>query len=388
MKKFITIALAVAVLFSFAACQPNNSYDVVQAVELGYTAVGKTVYLEGEEFDPSGYTFVLVNNVGQTSTIDASSLTFSALPEPADNDGTVTVSYMGTLTAAIPVTVEAIASLDVVIPESATAYAKIGGGSGSAEEPYTGEITVTAYNNDETLSRELDASEYTATYDSTTASGEATVTVTYGTVSDETATIAVIEDTIVDFSVAPSQEYYYINGSKALATNFDLTAIWASGEDTDASYSEFGFEDLAYDSTAVSSNSSTFAVEDVGKTWTLPLYLRSDESKTHNAELFVSNTYASVTSVSPDSLTVTPGSTITSSQLTVIASTQLAEGATASAADVWFSVDSGATWVQSYMVSHYPASESLTLTVGVSMNGQTRVTAGDTVAVTISNGNV
>ena len=101
MKKFITIALAVAVLFSFAACQPNGSYDIVNEAKLGYTATGKTVYLEGEAFDPEGYSFVLVNNVGGTTPVDAADLTFSEISA----DGKVTVTYLGSETIKLTLTV-------------------------------------------------------------------------------------------------------------------------------------------------------------------------------------------------------------------------------------------------------------------------------------------
>ena len=240
MNKLITKALAESVLFSFAACQPNGSYDIVNEAKLGYTATGKTVYLEGEAFNPEGYSFVLVNNVGGTTPVDAADLAFSEI-----SGEKVTVTYLGSLSLELSVEVEPVDHITAEIPAGTQAYAKIAGGAGSATEKYTGEITVTAYNADETLSRVLAADEFTATYDSQNAADEAEVTVTMTEGSKtpaEAPVIKVVEDTVTKIElIAPDNVWLK---TVAAATDFSVTETYASGkvkEDVEVNTTNFTY---------------------------------------------------------------------------------------------------------------------------------------------------
>ena len=367
MKKFITIALAVAVLFSFAACQPNGSYDVVQSAELGYTAVGKTVYLEGEAFDPEGYSFVLVNNVGGTTPVDAANLSFSKIENKEGKD-VVTVSYLGSMSLTLPVTVEPIDSITAEIPAGIQAYAKIAGGAGSATEKYTGEITVTAYNADETLSRVLAADEFTATYDSQNAADEAEVTVTMTEGSKtpaEAPVIKVVEDTMVDFTIETAKEWYYVGDAKTLSTNFNAKAVWASGEEATGTLA-FGTDLLSDEVTG------NFAKEDLGS-WSIDVYLAADESIHHKASLTVSDKYGATldTAKLKDGTTVAKGGTITNDMFDVTGTlTSASEASPVSTAYIQISGDGGTTWGTSYYVSRFAETEPQ-VNIRVVYNGAT-----------------
>ena len=361
MKKFITIALAVAVLFSFAACQPNGSYDVVQSAELGYTAVGKTVYLEGEAFDPEGYSFVLVNNVGGTTPVDTADLAFSEIAGEK-----VTVTYLGSLSLELSVEVESVDHITAEIPAGTQAYAKIAGGAGSATEKYTGEITVTAYNADETLSRVLAADEFTATYDSQNAADEAEVTVTANSKTPaEAPVIKVVEDTMVDFTIETDKECFYVGVAKTLITNFNEKAVWASGEEATGTLT-FGTDLLSDEVTG------NFAKEDHGS-WSIYVYLAADESIHHKASLTVSDKYGATldTAKLKDGTTVAKGGTITNDMFDVTGTlTSASEASPVSTAYIQISGDGGTTWGTSYYVSRFAETEPQ-VSIRVVYNGAT-----------------
>ena len=82
MKKFITIALAVAVLFSFAACQ--QAYKVPTGLSVSTTRTG---YLVGEQIDLSTVTGTLEYSDGSTRTISGAEL---SAPQGLDVDSTTT----------------------------------------------------------------------------------------------------------------------------------------------------------------------------------------------------------------------------------------------------------------------------------------------------------
>ena len=91
MKKFITIALAVAVLFSFAACQPT-SYDG-QVVRLGAT-INEGAYLVGETVTVDDFTFVGYTNIGAEVSVSSSDVTItSGEHKVVADDNTVAFSY-------------------------------------------------------------------------------------------------------------------------------------------------------------------------------------------------------------------------------------------------------------------------------------------------------
>ena len=177
MKKFITIALAVAVLFSFAACQAE--YKQVTGITVSYN--GGDV-LKGQTLDQSQFT---------------GTVTYLSAPDAAYNGGYVivkstvdtTMTYEDGANLVVPAsaatspdaqvvitgaTVYAYTPTKVVIDVTDAATAEVAASKAGASVPTDG-VTVTAiYNNGKEM--ELDASYVTATVDAS-AAGEKTVTV-------------------------------------------------------------------------------------------------------------------------------------------------------------------------------------------------------------------
>ena len=79
MKKFITIALAVAVLFSFAACQPT--YKHVIAVT---ATTDKTEYLVGDEIDLSSIAVTVKYSDGSSEDLTGNDVTVAVTTSGAD----------------------------------------------------------------------------------------------------------------------------------------------------------------------------------------------------------------------------------------------------------------------------------------------------------------
>ena len=90
MKKFITIALAIAVLFSFAACQ-QVTYDG-QVVKMVVSS-NESTHLIGETITVDDFTFVGYTNIGAEIAIPASDVTM----DEADADGEYVVKDINLL---------------------------------------------------------------------------------------------------------------------------------------------------------------------------------------------------------------------------------------------------------------------------------------------------
>ena len=359
MKKFITIALAVAVLFSFAACQPNGSYDVVQSAELGYTAVGKTVYLEGEAFDPEGYSFVLVNNVGGTTPVDAADLTFSEISA----DGNVTVTYLGseTIKLTLTVTVDDIESITVEIPEGAEAYQ-----SAQTGADYSGEITVTGYNADKTLSRVLGSNEYTAKYNATNL-GKTTLTVKTTKIMDSSSQplapatapeITVVEDAVERIELVPAKDYYYIGDPYArLSDLFTVTATYASGK-----------EDKNYTDVVSAANAFTGTFDTTAKTF--EVRVKDHESVFDTETITPSDYYVDSTitvELANKEYKAIKGQTIPNSAIKVM-------GKLKSAGDEGTAIQLDSSQYElskEAFVSNYETKDNVSVTVTVKWNGKT-----------------
>ena len=393
-KTILTIMVAAMMLVAFTACeqQPINWPQEFKTIAVAST--GDSTYLQGDDFDFRGIKVVAVYKDGTSEDIDNSVITVTNGDNLA-TDQEVNLSYLGSSVVVKPVVV-AIDSIEATTTETSV-YAKIGGATGSATEKFTGNLTVTAYSADKTISRVLGSDEYTATYDSTAAGDDKAITITAYTKSPATApTVDVILDTVVNFNIEHAKDYYYVGESKAITTNFEFTPVWASGAETNSSYSGLtigsdpaGDTDLLYDDTNASGN---FVASDLLKTWSATVYLASNESVSKSASLTVSNTYKSIESavVTTQPTTSLAGQSITASMFTVMATTN-APNATSTAVtsvnDIRLNTATeGATGEghSSLAVSHLDDAETMNVYVGVAMNGQTVVWSNTPVSVTIN----
>ena len=367
MKKCILIgALAALMLFAFTACeQPSINYPTeykgIAVVETGEPST----YLAGEDFDFRGIQVIAYFLDGTSENISNTAVTVTDGDSLADN-AVVKLSYLGQTTTITPV-VEKIASIEATTTDT-TAYAKIAGANGSATENFKGNLTVTAYNADKSLSRVLENAEYTATYDSTAAGTDKTITVTMGEMTPETQpTIDVVLDTVSDYELVNAKERYFIGDAKALATNFTLNLSWASGEKTeDATIADY----LIYDETNVTSNSGNFVNADRSG-WSVTTYLKANESVSKVARVTVSDSVDSVTASLKENTKVERGGAINGSLFNVavkMKSNPSAETGTTVTSGIKVSTD-GSTWVDSIPVSHLEENPNITVYVGVEMNG-------------------
>ncbi len=114
MKKFITIALAVAVLFSFAACQ--QAYKVPTGFSVSAT---KTSYIVGDALDLSTVTGTVEYSDGSTKTVAGGELA-TTTTTISSGETSVTFTY-GDFSAKLPIKVYSVSDIDtltVTLPET------------------------------------------------------------------------------------------------------------------------------------------------------------------------------------------------------------------------------------------------------------------------------
>ena len=129
MKKFITIALAIAVLFSFAACQ-QATYD--GKVETMSAKINEGVYLVGETLTADNFTFTGYTNIGAEVEIPASDVTMTSNDDTIVTDGKTvvvadnSVSFTYKKNAAAQATAsfggEAVTAIEVTAMSAQTVY--------------------------------------------------------------------------------------------------------------------------------------------------------------------------------------------------------------------------------------------------------------------------
>ena len=185
MKKFITIALAIAVLFSFAACQ-QVTYDG-QVVKMD-ASINDGTYLVGETITAADFTFVGYTNIGAEITIPASDVTM----DDADADGEYVVNA-----ANLPsFTYNKSNNVSAIAPFTGEAVTKIKVESTSLTSTYTlpAEQIANALNYEEITSSYADATvTFTAEYDG----GSKQLTMTQ---DEYAAFIRANDDVVVDTS--------------------------------------------------------------------------------------------------------------------------------------------------------------------------------------------
>ncbi len=372
-KTILTIMVAAMMLVAFTACEQQPINWPEEFTGIAVVETGDSAYLDGEDFDFRGIKVVAVFKDGTTEDLDNSVVSVSngtALSSTSPEE--VTLTYLGEIAKITPV-VEPIASIEATTTET-KAYAVIKGVAGTTTDPFKGDITVTAYNADKTLSRELKSSEYSATYDaSETGVGvDKPITVTFATSMhpEEAPVIEVVKDSVVDFSVVAKDQHFYVNGTSALASNFDVYKIWASAN---------GVADTEAWSGVLASPSATglqWDTEDVPATlpsttgsWSITLCLGTDESVTHSATLTLENQYKAVSTAEQTTKPATLlGGNITPSLFTVTATTLTSDtAATVPSDNVYVSTD-GTNWVKSIYVSRYSDAKSVGVYIGVCMN--------------------
>ena len=229
MKKFLIALLSLAVLFSFAACDNNQTTSGEGAIAT-ITARQNEVYVEGEIADPADFTFTgyTVNNT--PVSIDSADVTFvnpSALA--AGNGNNYSVIYNGVVfNNAIAVTAEDVTGISVNTDDSKAVYYAVldsstyaGTGIPTARTVDKTGIVVTAkYNDGEKV---VDNSVVSFT-NSTWTKGKQTVTVTFAT---QTASyeINVLENTVESVSLEKTADYTVYKTSTVSDTTGDAFKI-------------------------------------------------------------------------------------------------------------------------------------------------------------------
>ena len=225
MKKFITIALAVAVLFSFAACQNGpTTYTLTGVAELKEGVY----YLTGEELKADDFVFTAYTYDGRSVDFPASDISSIS----ANAAGEVTASGNG-ISFAGKITTYAVDSITV---DGSNAVKKVY--YTTSNENYkgvdlTGVVITAKFTVDGTEhTKVVDSSEAEGTISEwTTADPEAEVTVTYAT-KPSTYTVELRENLIdkVGLKVKDSVENIYV-GATVDASTFDMVATMLNGEE-------------------------------------------------------------------------------------------------------------------------------------------------------------
>ncbi len=227
MKKFITIALAVAVLFSFAACQ--NQAPVTGLVSR-IVATQTETYVVGEKATPSGFSYVGYTTLGTEVSISASEITFTGNTVIDGTTDSINYLYQGQ-PGSIDVEAEyvtGIVSVDVSgLPTlyETPKYEDLDGNatviSGRIEREIDPELitAVVTYGNagEQKTVTLTDATLSNASEFDFSAAGEATLTVSFasGDVAPITKTVdvTVAENLITGVTLAQTEDYelYYGN---------------------------------------------------------------------------------------------------------------------------------------------------------------------------------
>ena len=371
MKKYFIGVLAALMLFAFTACEPQGIEYPTESSGFGVRTVGDTTYLEGEDFDFRGLEVVQIYKDGSTKPVAAEDLTVSN-GENLSSSSKVTINYLGKeVISELEPVVKGINAITVDASTATTQYvSETGSASDSSSFDKTGLVVTGQYKEGETvvLSRVLDADEYTVTFDSqaTSAGTEQTATVTFDTDKTATFELTTAEDEVVDYELVKTKEHYYIGDSKALATNFTLKLTWASGNETTGTIAD----DLVYDDTNVTSNSSQFVAADLTG-WSVTTYLKDNEEISKVASITVSDSIASVEAELKDGIQVEKGGAISGSMFDVtvkMKSNPDAEKGTTVTSGIKISTDQ-TKWVDSISVSHITDAKNITVYVGVEMNG-------------------
>ena len=226
MKKFITIALAVAVLFSFAACQNGpTTYTLTGVAELKEGVY----YLTGEELKADDFVFTAYTYDGRSVDFPASDISSISL----EDDGETVTAFGNGVSFAGKITTYAVGSITV---DGSNAVKKVY--YTTSKDDYkvvdlTGVVITAKFTVDGTEhTKVVDSSEAEGTIsDWTTADPEAEVSVTYAT-KPGTYTVELRENLIdkVELKVKDSVENIYV-GATVDASTFDMVATMLNGEE-------------------------------------------------------------------------------------------------------------------------------------------------------------
>ena len=364
MRKSILIGvLAALMLFAFTACEPQVIEYPTEAASFGVRTVGDTTYLEGEDFDFRGLEVVQIYKDGSTKPVAVEDLTVSG-GEDLSSSSKVAIKYLGTevIKDLSPVVKE----INAIAVDDSTAKTQYVSGAGDDEDTTsfdkTGLVVTGQYKEGETvvLSRVLDADEYTVKFDSqaTSAGTEQTATVTLtGESVTTTFKLTTAEDEVEKIELVPIKESVYFGDSKALATNFTVTATFKSGN-VDKNYAA---SNLVYEAAQFE---NTFTKDDLDKAWSVKVYVKDHESVFDTDSSYIPRDYYSqltVTSPTQEEYEATKGQNIDLSEIkvtgTLASDSQKTENVTS------FTLDDA-------YISLFEEAESVTRTVKAVKNGK------------------
>ena len=363
MKKYFIGVLAALMLFAFTACEPQGIEYPTESSGFGVRTVGDTTYLEGEDFDFRGLEVVQIYKDGSTKPVAAEDLTVSN-GENLSSSSKVTINYLGKeVISELEPVVKGINAITVDASTATTQYvSETGSASDSSSFDKTGLVVTGQYKEGETvvLSRVLDADEYTVKFDSqaTSAGTEQTATVTLtGESVTTTFKLTTAEDEVEKIELVPIKESVYFGDSKALATNFTVTATFKSGN-VDKNYAA---SNLVYEAAQFE---NTFTKDDLDKAWSVKVYVKDHESVFDTDSSYIPRDYYSqltVTSPTQEEYEATKGQNIDLSEIkvtgTLASDSQKTENVTS------FTLDDA-------YISLFEEAESVTRTVKAVKNGK------------------